>query len=90
MNGDLDINRKTKSFIIQLLEDKKYPKITSNESSEPCFDYLIRMQLISLSFEKIKELELERDSKQTQLTVLKSKTDKDLWKDDLDKLSKMI
>ena len=89
MNGDLDINRKTKSFITQLLEDEKYPKITSNESSEPCFDYLIRMQLISLSFEKIKELELERDSKQIQLTVLKSKTNKDLWKDDLDKLSKM-
>jgi len=91
MNGDLDINRKTKSFIIQLLEDKKYPKIASNDPlSEPSFDYLIRMQLISLSFEKIKELESERDSKQSQLTVLKSKTDKDLWKDDLFNLLKMV
>lgn len=89
MNGDLDINRKTKSFIIQLLENKKYPKIASNDEILS-FDYLIRMQLISLSFEKIKELELDRDSKQTQLTVLKSKTNKDLWKDDLDKLLKMI
>ena len=91
MNGDLDINRKTKSFIIQLLEDKKYPKIASNDSlSEPGFDYLIRMQLISLSFEKIKELESERDSKQIQLNILKSKTDKELWKDDLVNLLKMV
>ena len=48
------------------------------------------MQLISLSFEKIKELESERDSKQIQLNILKSKTDKELWKDDLVNLLKIV
>jgi len=100
IDGSLDINRKSKNYIVELLEKNKYPKLNlhiSNEKDEekdeettPSYDYLIKMQLVSLSQEKIKELENQRDSKQKELNIIKSKTEKDLWKDDLQPIIKLI
>lgn len=85
MNGDLDINRKTKPYIIKLLEERGYNK------HEESFDYLIKMELLSLSMERITELENQKNKKQEQLDTLMSKTEKQLWKDDLEILkTKMI
>jgi DNA gyrase/topoisomerase IV subunit B len=98
MNGDLDINRKTRDYIISLLEERDYPKLTcdiknnsENENSkEKSFDYLVRMPLISLSLEKIRELENHRDTKQRELNDLQNKTERDLWRNDLDNILKML
>lgn len=100
IDGSLDINRKSKNYIVELLEKNKYPKLNlhiSNEKDEekdeettPSYDYLIKMQLVSLSQEKIKELDNQRDSKQKELNIIKSKTEKDLWKDDLQPIIKLI
>ena len=97
IDGSLDINRKSKDYIIQLLEKNKYPKLSlqidtdnENESCSPNYDYLVKMQLVSLSSEKIKELQNQRDSKQKELSILQSKTEKDLWKDDLHSILKLI
>jgi DNA topoisomerase-2 len=102
INGTLDINRKTKDYIVSLLEQRNFPKITDdnltsnnnelqnnltdqteNTESQGSYDYLIRMQLVSLSSEKIIELERQRDNKSQELSQLQSKSNKDLWKDDL-------
>jgi DNA gyrase/topoisomerase IV subunit B len=98
INGELDINRKTRDYIISLLEERDYPKLTCDINSEDdkentkekSFDYLVRMPLISLSLEKIRELEKHRDTKQTELHNLQSKTERDLWKDDLNNIFKML
>ncbi len=97
IDGSLDINRKSKDYIIQLLEKNKYPKLSlqidtdnENESCSPNYDYLVKMQLVSLSSEKIKELQNQRDSKEKELSILQSKTEKDLWKDDLHSILKLI
>lgn len=98
INGDLDINRKNRAYITDLLKRREYPMISTvknsrKESSDDggdsdvgSYDYLIRMQLISLSAEKITELETERDRKQRELDTIRSKTERDLWRDDLENL----
>jgi DNA topoisomerase-2 len=54
------------------------------------FDYLVRMPIVSLSLEKITELTNQRDGKQRELDILQSKTEKDLWRDDLEGIVKLI
>lgn len=95
ISGTLDINRKNKDYIVSLLEERDYPKLkvetkTLNEENQKSYDYLVRMPIISLSEEKISELENHRDIKQSELDTLQSKTDKDLWKDDLNNILKML
>lgn len=97
INGILDINRKSKDYIIELLEEKKYPKLsyTDDNSDETntntkSYDYLIKMQLISLTKEKINELENLKNQREQELNILKSTTEKDLWKSDLDSILKLL
>jgi DNA gyrase/topoisomerase IV subunit B len=102
INGELDINRKSRDYIISLLEERDYPKLaydikndikndSENEGGNTkSFDYLVRMPLISLSLEKIRELENHRDTRQNELNDLQSKTQRDLWKNDLDEIRKML
>jgi Type IIA topoisomerase (DNA gyrase/topo II, topoisomerase IV), A subunit len=98
IDGSLDINRKSKDYIVKLLEENKYPKLSFNidtddtddtQDKEKSYDYLVKMQLVSLSLEKIKELQNQTDSKQAELGILQSKTHKDLWKDDLHSILKL-
>lgn len=108
IGGSLDINKKSKEYILSLLEQRGYPKLKWNNDnknnrnndnkegnsdsddneSNVSFDYLIRMPIFSLSLEKIKELQNQRDNKKSELDTLQSKTEKDLWKEDLIKVSK--
>jgi len=98
INGELDINRRKKEYIVNLLEERDYPKLKSdiNDNSDKedvntkSFDYLVRMPLISLSLEKIQELEKHRDTKQYDLDTLQKKTERDLWRDDLQNILKII
>lgn len=47
------------------------------------FDYLLGMSIWMLTDEKKNELLRQRDAKLTELNILKKKTNKDLWKEDL-------
>lgn len=86
IDGSLDINRKTKDFITSLLEEQKFPKHPEHKN----YDYLVMMPIVSLSKEKIDDLTKTRNSKQNQLDILKNKTEKDLWREDLIELQKLI
>jgi len=98
INGDLDINRKSKKYIITLLEKREYPKINTNKETQNVqeentqqntqdttndYDYLIKMPLVSLSKERIEDLEKQCKNKDTELRRLQKTTDKELWKADL-------
>eukprot|EP00731_Ephydatia_muelleri_P019883 Em0012g708a len=52
---------------------------------QPDYNYLLGMQLWSLTKEKKDEMIQNRDKKAEELRILKEKTPKDLWNDDLDK-----
>lgn len=99
IEGILDINKKSKEYVISLLKERKYPlslpdvddKDNVNEDEKKgSYDYLTRLPIISLTLEKIDELKLQCQNKKNELKIILSKTDKDLWKEDLNSLSKMI
>ena len=48
------------------------------------FDYLLGMSLWMLTNEKKNELLRQRDAKLTELAIVKRKTNKDMWREDLD------
>jgi DNA gyrase/topoisomerase IV subunit B len=84
IDGILQINKKSKDFIIRLLEDRNYPK---DESS---YDYLLKLPIYSLTLEKIQELNKNCESKKQNLIFIQSKTPEELWKIDLEELSKRL
>lgn len=56
-----------------------------DDSKGPDFNYILAMQLWSLSKERKDALLKLRDDKAEELRLLRRKSPSDLWKDDLDK-----
>lgn len=92
IDGTLEINRKSKEYIIKLLENKGYPKHTedTSDNNTKSYDYLVKLPIISLTEERIIELEKQTRNKEDQLNTIINKSNKDLWKDDLESISNLI
>jgi DNA topoisomerase-2 len=96
ISGDLEINRKSKDHVLALLEEKGFPKMcsehtdTTDNDSKKSYDYLVRMPVISMTKERIQDLETQTQNKQSQINELKKKTKVQLWKDDLQNLEKYL
>jgi DNA topoisomerase II len=71
-----------------VLTNDQYNKLKSNEKEECNYDFLFAMDLLRLTAEKIEELKNERDIILDELKILKSKTEKDLWLEDLEDFTK--
>jgi DNA topoisomerase-2 len=84
IEGTLQINKKSKEYIIALLEENNYPM------DEGSYDYLLRLPIYSLTLEKINELNKQCEIKKEELLFIKSKTAEDLWKMDLEELLKRL
>jgi DNA topoisomerase-2 len=90
INGTLEINRRTKAHVIALLEERGFSKYCDEESTTKSYDYLIKLPLLSLTQERIEDLNKQTRSKQQQIDDLTNKTDKDLWKEDLKDICKYL
>mgnify|MGYP001353793017 CR=1 FL=1 len=77
ISNDIKINNQSKAKIIEQLETRKY------DTREGSFDYLLRMPIYNLTKEKIDEFNESLDNKTCELNNLKSKTNKDLWENDI-------
>ena len=77
------INKKKKDVIIKELEDSNYPKFSEKIGGEASYDYLIKMELLKLTYEEIEKLKAQRDKKQAEYDTLEGKTDTDLWIEDI-------
>ena len=86
IDNKIIINKKTKDYIMAVLEEQNYPKHPENKS----YDYLVLMPIISLTKEKIDDLTKLCNKKKKELNDLKKKTERDLWRDDLLVLQKSI
>ena len=84
IEGELVINKKSKDYIIALLEEREYP------SDEDSYDYLLRLPIYSLTLEKINELNKQCENKKRELQFIKNKTPEELWKIDLEDLIKKL
>jgi len=81
----LIISNKSKQNIIEQMDELNY-----YNKIEDSYDYLLRMQMYSLTSEKIDELKTQLLNKKNELNELKNKDIKDWYKEDLDKLMEKI
>ena len=81
IDGSLQINKKSKQFIIDLLVKNNYPTDTENT-----FDYLLTLPVYSFTLERIETLEKQCGNKKADLTYIKSKSPSELWIIDLKQL----
>ncbi|ORX47390.1 type II DNA topoisomerase [Piromyces finnis] len=100
LDGTLIINRKKRADLVKEMISKGYervfPKKKNNDTTTveegkdetedegKGFEYLLSMQLWSLTYEKVEKLKTERDAKKEELDSLMAQTIEDLWLNDLD------
>jgi len=98
VNSDKIIVRKsTKQKIRDRMEELEYPQLydkkddkkvddTKEEKRIKTYDYALKLSLLSLTQERIDELEKELKENKDQLDYLEEATPEKLWKDDLKEL----
>lgn len=84
INNILNINKKSKSYMIELLEQRKYHKLNNT------YEYLINMPIVSFTSEKISELTSQHNKKENELNHYQTNTNKQLWIMDLNSLLSVI
>jgi DNA topoisomerase-2 len=82
INGLLVLNNTKKQFILDYLEAEKY---SLHDNS---YDYLLRMPIYNLTYEKKQELLAECGVKENELNSIESLSEISMWKHDLTELSK--
>ena len=82
ISGTIKISNKRKNEIIDQLEQRKYPKLGTEESFGN-YEYLIKMPIYNLTKDKIEELSKKKDKLDNQIDILTNKSGCDLWNDDL-------
>ena len=86
LNDTIDLRKKKRQIINDLLKSKGYPELSNNLDASPdnySYDYLVKMSLDTLTQEKIDELERKLGDKQIEFDELQQKTERRLWVEDL-------
>lgn len=84
LNDTLDLRKKTNHYICDILEKKKYTKI--NDS----YNYLIKMSMDSVCQENVDSLNKQFNEKQSEYDKMWNTSHKDIWKDELEQLKKVL
>ena len=82
LNDSLDLRKKTKSQIIELLKEKEYDTIDHDEE----YNYLTKMPMDSVSEENVTRLSSEHRDKEAELLVVKNTTIQQMWLKELTNL----
>ena len=80
LNGTIDLRKKKKQEIIDILQDKEYDTIDDDEE----FKYLVRMPMDSVSDENVDKLLKDHHSKQDELDRIKATTIQQMWLSELE------
>ena len=92
ITGTIKLINEDDDVIEEDLIEKKYPKFNIGDIEEGVdvsYDYLINMQIRSLTKKKIEELNKLHEAKQGVYDELQKKTEKDLWNEDLNQFEKV-
>ena len=88
LNGAVDLRKKKKDEIIQMLESKGYAKIANdNNVVDEEYKYLVKMPMDSVSTENVDKLNAEHDRKQRELLDIKATSCQQMWLRELDALN---
>jgi DNA topoisomerase-2 len=82
LNDTIDLRKKKKDDILNLLSSKGYSMI--NDDTE--FKYLIKMPMDSVTEENVHKLNTDYSNKEIELTTIKNTTIHKMWESELDKL----
>ena len=82
LDNTIDLRKKTREEITNLLEKMKFDKLEDDEH----YKYLVKMPMDSVNKENVEKLLKERDDKQNQIEQLKAKTLEQLYYEELDEL----
>ncbi len=86
IDGSIDIIKKEDEEINKMLEEKEFPKFSSESNEENfSYDYLLNLRIRTLTKSKIEELKNQHENKLALYNDINSKNPKDLWKEDLNK-----
>jgi len=95
LDGTIDLRKKKKDEVVQMLESKGYDKINSklevdNSKNVDNFDYnyLIKMPMDSVTEENVEKLEKEQTNKNVELDDIKNTTICQMWSNELSLLEK--
>ena len=80
LDGSIDLRKKKKQEIIDMLQEKEYDTIDYDEE----FKYLVRMPMDSVSEENIERLLKELQDKEVELDRVKSTTIEKMWLSELE------
>ena len=84
LDGTIDLRKKKKDEIINMLLTKSYAVI--NDDSD--FKYLVRMPMDSVSEENVEKLNREHKDKSDELQLIKETTEQQMWLKELENLEK--
>ena len=82
----IDLRKKKKDVVIQLLKERSYDILDGDEE----YKYLREMRLSMVEEENYNKLMLEKDNKAKELEVLKNTTIEQIWLGELNELEKAI
>jgi DNA topoisomerase-2 len=80
LDGTIDLRKKKKQEIIDMIKDKEYDTIESDEE----FKYLVKMPMDSVSEENVEKLLKEHHAKQDELERINSTTIETMWLSELE------
>tara|TARA_Y200000002_G_C22688057_1_gene666801 strand:+ start:5022 stop:8525 length:3504 start_codon:yes stop_codon:yes gene_type:complete len=83
LKGTIDLRRKSKEVIDELLEAKQYDKLGKDKD----YKYLVKMPMDSVSQENVEKLLNENQKKEKELEKIQSTTIQEMWLNELKDLS---
>ena len=83
LEGTIDLRRKKKEQVIQMLQNKGYD-IIDNDGD---YTYLVKMPMDSVTEENVDRLNKERGNKEVELEIVKATTINKMWLNELENLS---
>ena len=85
LNETIDLRKKKKDVIIQLLKSKNYTVFDNDEE----YKYLLKMSMDSVSEENVEKLTKEFNEKMEELNLIKSTSIEHMWLHELQTLEQM-
>ena len=85
LDGSIDLRKKTKTQVIQMLEEKDYDKIENDDE----YKYLTKMPMDSVTEENVDKLRRDKGNKETELETIKGTTINQMWTTELDKFKEL-
>lgn len=82
LNDTIDLRKKSKELVVQMLEQKGYDKIDDDND----YKYLIKMPMDSVTNENVQKLLSEKNQKESELDIIKKTTANEMWLTELNEL----